>query len=133
MFLGSTPVPLPLANAAMRSVQILKSDHSLRHRLDQNTKLVKAALCAAGKLMEITPGPIVPIVPRSTGDAISTKERLLKAGIFPAFVKYATGPQDGYFRFVISSEHTKAQLSNLLEAIESSTGKRKAKPKGFAW
>jgi 7-keto-8-aminopelargonate synthetase-like enzyme len=117
MFLGSTPLPLPLANAAMRSVQILKSDRSLRARLLANTKVVKEAFRAAGKLLEITPGPIVPIIPRSAREGNDIRRALLKAAIYPPFVKYATGPANGYFRFVISSEHTRDQLETLVHAL----------------
>jgi 7-keto-8-aminopelargonate synthetase-like enzyme len=115
MFLGSTPVPLPLANAAVKSVQILKGDGSLRKRLVANTKIVKEAFCGSGKLYEITPGPIVPVVPRSARDATLMKKSLLEAGIYPPFVKYATGPANGYFRFVISSEHSRRQLEKLVD------------------
>lgn len=118
MFLGSTPLPLPLANAAMKSVQLLKSDRSLRRRLVANVKSVKEALRAAGKLSEITPGPIVPVVSRSAKDATLMRQGLLKAGIYPPFVKYATGPANGYFRFVISSEHSREQLQRLLQILE---------------
>jgi 7-keto-8-aminopelargonate synthetase-like enzyme len=117
MFLGSTPLPLPLANAAMRSVQILKTDLSLRVQLGANVKLVKEALQAAGKMSEITPGPIVPAIPKSTRESNDMIRALLKAGIYPPFVKYATGPADGYFRFVISSEHSRNQLETLVHAL----------------
>lgn len=117
MFLGSTPPPLPLANAALTSVQILKSDKGLRRRLVANTKVVKEALCAAGQLSEITPGPIVPVILRSGRDATRMRRELLEAEIYPPFVKYATGPADGYFRFVISSEHSCEQLEGLLNAL----------------
>ena len=118
MFLGSTPLPLPLANAAIKSVQILKSDRSLRKRLIANVKLVKEALRAAGKLSEITPSPIVPVVSRSAKDATLMRLGLLKAGIYPPFVKYATGPANGYFRFVMSSEHSRKQLQRLLQILQ---------------
>lgn len=126
MFLGSTPVPLPLANAAIRSVRILKSDHCLRERLYTNTKLVKDALCAAGELLEVTPGPIVPVIPRSARDASRLGDGLLKAGIYPPFVKYATGPARGYFRFVISSEHRPGQLETLLEVLSAGREEKKS-------
>jgi 7-keto-8-aminopelargonate synthetase-like enzyme len=119
MFLGSTPLPLPLANAAMRSVQILKNDASLRKRLNGNKNLVKETLHGAEKLSEITPGPIVPVVPRSARDAARIKGELLRAGIYPPFVKYATGPANGYFRFVISSEHSKEQLERLVSTVSA--------------
>jgi 7-keto-8-aminopelargonate synthetase-like enzyme len=117
MFLGGTPLPLPLANAVMKSVQILKRDRSLRERLVGNVKLVKEALCAAGQLSESTPGPIVPVIPCNARDATRLRQELLEAGIFPPFVKYATGPANGYFRFVISSEHNRGQLESLLDVL----------------
>jgi glycine C-acetyltransferase/8-amino-7-oxononanoate synthase len=117
MFLGSTPLPLPLANAAIRSVQILKTDRSLRARLTANVKLVKDALHRAGGLTEITPGPIVPVLPRSAKEQTRIQRELLKSQIFPPFVKYATGPANGYYRFVISSEHSRKQLDSLLEVL----------------
>jgi 7-keto-8-aminopelargonate synthetase-like enzyme len=117
MFLGSTPLPLPLANAAMRSVQILRGDRSLRERLNANVTLVKEALCATGKLSEITPGPIAPVIPASGKEAMGMERELLKAKIYPPFVKYATGPKDGYFRFVISSEHQRKQLEKLTAVL----------------
>jgi 7-keto-8-aminopelargonate synthetase-like enzyme len=124
MFLGSTPLPLPLTNAAMKSVQILKDDKSLRGRSVANVRLVKEALCAAGKLSDVTPGPVVAFVPRSASDATRMRRELVRAGIFPPFVKYATGPKDGYFRFVISSEHSKEQLEKLVGVLTSARGRK---------
>jgi 7-keto-8-aminopelargonate synthetase-like enzyme len=88
-----------------------------------NVKLVKEALGAAGKLSEITPGPIVPVIPRSERDATRMREGLLEAGIYPPFVKYATGPANGYFRFVISSEHSREQLERLVALLTKRDGK----------
>jgi glycine C-acetyltransferase len=121
MFLGSTPLPLPLANAAIRAIKILKRDGKLRERLKANVKVVKDALVGAERRSESTPGPIVPVIPRSARDATRIKERLLGAGIFPPFVKYATGPAEGYFRFVISSEHSGEQLKKLIEVFTKRT------------
>ena len=118
MFLGSTPPPLPLANAALVSLQILKRDKSLRQRLIANTHLVKSALHDAGRLLEMTPGPIVPIIPRNAKQANEIRRELLKASTYPPFVKYATGPTNGYFRFVISSEHGRGQLMKLVELLQ---------------
>jgi hypothetical protein len=42
---------------------------------------------------------------------------LFAAGIFPPFIKYPGGPPNGYFRFVISSEHTRPQLDALLKVL----------------
>jgi hypothetical protein len=45
------------------------------------------------------------------------KARLLAAGIYPPFLKYGAASANGFFRFVISSEHTPAQLNRLAAAV----------------
>jgi 7-keto-8-aminopelargonate synthetase-like enzyme len=117
IFVGSTPLPLPLANAALAGVRILKADRSLRRRLVENAAYVKAALRAAGLTPAETPGPIVPLSPRHPGEAARLQRALLAAGIFPPFIKYPGGPPSGYFRFVISSEHSRAQLNGLIKVL----------------
>ena len=117
MFVGSTPLPLPLANAAMEGIRILKSDKSLRQRLARNAAHVKATLREAGLPLAETPGPIVPLLPRSPSEAARLNRALLAAGIYPPFIKYPGGPPSGYFRFVISSEHSRPQLDALLAVL----------------
>ena len=120
MFVGSTPLPLPLANAALAGVRILKTDKSLRQRLVQNAAYVKAALREAGRPLAETPGPIVPLHPRRPSEATRLNRALLAAGVYPPFIKYPGGPASGYFRFVISSEHSRSQLDAVLSVLLAS-------------
>lgn len=117
MFVGSTPLPLPLANAALEGVRLLKADNGLRQRLAQKAAYVKAALREAGLPLADTPGPIVPLLPRRASEAARLNRALLAAGIYPPFIQYPGGPPSGYFRFVISSEHSRRQLDALLEVL----------------
>lgn len=117
MFGGSTPLPLPLANAALAAVQILRTDKSLRRRLVQNVKHVKNELRKASLEISDSPSPIVAVVPKSEREANLLKSNCLANGVFPSFIKYHGGPKNGYFRFAISSEHTKAQLDALLKSL----------------
>jgi 7-keto-8-aminopelargonate synthetase-like enzyme len=112
---GNTPLPLPLANAALKSIQWLRADRSLRHRLRANTARVKAALRAAGFPLDDNESPIVSVTPVSRSMTTRIERELLRAKIFPAFIHYAKGP--GYFRFAISSEHTGSQLNALADAL----------------
>jgi 7-keto-8-aminopelargonate synthetase-like enzyme len=118
MFIGSTPLPLPLASAALAGIRILKSDRSLRRRLLENAAYVKSALRDAGVALAEQPGPIIPLLPRTATEAARLKKALLAAGIFPPFLKYPGGPPSGYFRFVISSEHSPAQLRALIAVLQ---------------
>ena len=117
IFVGNTPLPLPLAAAALEAVRILKADRSLRTRLARNSRLVKNALGEAGWSMADTPGPILSLVPQDGNEAAALRRRLLAAGIYPPFIQYPGGPASGYFRFALSSEHSQEQLEDLLRVL----------------
>lgn len=127
-FVGSTPLPLPLANAALTAIRLHRNGMGLRRRLRRNVARVKAALCAAGVEVPAGPGAVVPIHPRTANQASALRQALLAAGIYPSFIKYPSGPAAGYFRFVISSEHTPAQLDNLSGVLGRVCGKPLARP-----
>ena len=117
MFVGCTPLPPPLANAALQGVALLQAGGALRKRLAANAAYVKKALRKLGLEVPETPGPIIPIFPRTPGDSFRLQRELLRAKIYPPFIKYPGGPAAGYYRFVISSEHTGAQLDALVRAV----------------
>ncbi|MDB6122397.1 MAG: Aminotransferase class [Pedosphaera sp.] len=117
LFVGNTPLPLPLANAAIQSIRILKADKNLRKRLIQNTNTFKVALNNGGFEIQNNSSPVVPIIPQNAKQTARLNQQLLTSGIYPPFIKYPGGPQSGYFRFVFSSEHTQEQLNLLLKAL----------------
>ena len=118
MFVGSTPLPLPLAAAALKAIRILKADKGLRQRLIHNANYVKSALRTAGFELPEAPGPIAVLPPLTERETPKMKAALLAAGIYPPFINnYPGAPSKGYFRFVISSEHSRAQLDSLVEAV----------------
>jgi 7-keto-8-aminopelargonate synthetase-like enzyme len=117
-FIGSTPLPLPLANAALESLKILtKQGSGLRKKLNQNAEYVKTALRTAGIQFPETPGPIIALFTERPSQTETLKKCLLAAGIFPPFVRYP-GFAHGWFRFVISSGHSRAQLDKLIKVLE---------------
>src|SRR5207244_476425 len=103
IFVGSTPVPLPLATAAVAALEVLRSDPILRKRLANNTDYVRQTLHDSGLHFPDTPGPIIAIFPATPRDAARFSRQLLRAKILPPFILYPGGPASGYFRFVISS------------------------------
>jgi len=117
LFMGSTPLPLPWVNAARQSVKILKAGRHLRRRLWDNSEYVKAVLARAGLATEPTPGPIVCVVPRDSREAAVLRRRLIAHRVYPVRIRYPGGPAGGYFRFAISSEHTRVQLKNVALAL----------------
>jgi 7-keto-8-aminopelargonate synthetase-like enzyme len=117
LFIGNTPLPLPLASAAMAALNIVKGDHRLRSRLERNAADTKERLRRSGLSLPNNPGPIVSVVPKNNRDAAALNRRLLTAGILPPLINYPGAPKGGFFRFVISSEHTKEQLDVLVETL----------------
>ena len=115
-FMGTTPPPPPLAGAALVALKILRSEPARRKRLFANLTYVRRQLSIAGWEIAETPGPIVRLPLMTEADVAKLKKRLLAAGIYPPFLKYGdTAP--GAFRFVISSEHTRAQLDKLAAVL----------------
>ena len=117
MFASSTPLPLPLANAALRSVQLLTSNKSFRVRLLDNAEYLRNELKAAEVILSEAPGPILALYPKRAKEVPRLRAALLAAGIFPPFIRYPGGPPAGYFRFVISSEHSRQQLKILAKVL----------------
>ena len=117
LFGGNTPPPLPLVNAALRAVRLIKSDKSLRRRLQRNVRYVKTNSRRKGFSIADTPSPIISVVPRRARDVARLSKRLLARRIYPGFIRYPGGASSGYFRFAISSEHTREQLGNLVRAL----------------
>jgi 7-keto-8-aminopelargonate synthetase-like enzyme len=120
LFVGNTPLPLPLVAAALTSLQLVRTDPGLRQRLAVKTKFVKTALAHSGFEINDGPGPVIPLTPRNTREADHLKKELLARRIYPPFINYLGGPADAYFRFVVSSEHTPEQLQQLVAALTSS-------------
>ena len=116
-FAASTPLPLPMVCAALEGLRLLRAYPRFRDTLHQNAALVKGRLRAAGLPLPETPGPIFGLLPSNAPAAAALRRRLLRARIFPPFIRYPGGPPGGYFRFVVSSEHDREQLDGLVDAL----------------
>jgi 7-keto-8-aminopelargonate synthetase-like enzyme len=114
---GNTPLPLPLASAATRSLGLLRSDKTLRARLLDNTAFVKERLPAqkAEHHAELT--PVVAVCPEGPAKARRLRDQLLGAGIYPTEISYVD--DEAYFRFALSSEHERKQLERLVEVLQA--------------
>ena len=117
LFVGNTPLPLPLAHAAWHSLRLVRSDQAMRRRLESNTARMKEALREGGFPIADTPSPIVSLTPRDAREAARFRRTLLARRIYPTLIRYPGGPPGGYFRFALSSEHKPRQLDDLLHAI----------------
>ena len=116
-FAGTTPLPPPLAGAALAALKILRGEPARRKRLFHNLAYVRTQLRAAGWAIPETPGPIVRLPAMNEREARKLKKLLLAAGIYPPFLKYPGASAQGAFRFVISSEHRRAHLDRVVEVL----------------
>ncbi|HUL51048.1 MAG TPA: pyridoxal phosphate-dependent aminotransferase family protein [Candidatus Nitrosotalea sp.] len=119
MLIGSTPMPFPLAAAALAALKLVKTDAAMRHRLRDNVGRVRSRLRDAGIDVEDQPGPIVSVTVESKAARELLTKELLSRKIYPSLIQYPGGPAPAYFRFVISSEHTASQLDALARALIS--------------
>lgn len=106
---GNTPTPLPLAYATIASLRLCNS--SLRQRLFRNIELFWKLLGTTG------PENRSPIISFAPANPSTLRRKLLEAGIYPPLIKYPGGPANGYFRFAVSSEHSRRQISALAEVL----------------
>ncbi len=118
LFIGSTPLPPPLANAGLEAVRLMASHGSqLRADLARNADFVKDGLRQAGVPVPEYPGPILRVVPRNQAEVERLSRMLLRAGIYPPLTRYLRKSGNGYYRFVISSQHSMLQLQSLLRVL----------------
>lgn len=116
-FGAATPMPLPLAQAALESVELLRREPGFLERLVQNTAWVKQALSGRDWPSLQTPGPVLAMTPQNPAQAARVRRSLLKHGVFPSLIRYGSGPPSGYYRFAIASEHSREQLERLVAAL----------------
>jgi len=116
-FIGTTPLPLPLAGAVLKAVEILKREPGRRKRLAQNTVYIRKGLRTAGWEIPDQPGPMVRLPAMEKPGIQKLRTQMLEAGIYPPFLKYGSTSGNGYFRIIVSSEHTRGHLDKLLHVI----------------
>jgi 7-keto-8-aminopelargonate synthetase-like enzyme len=108
VIVGATPFPLSHAAAAIVATELL-SESGRRIALDENLR----------RLGIETKVPILARYPANPEEQRRLTRSLLNRGIFPTNIRYQNGPPEGYFRFAISSEHSRAQLDALADALGS--------------
>lgn len=117
LFAGTTPLPPLLAGAALAALRILGRDRGRRKRLQRNARYLRDALRAAGWEIEEAPGPIIRLPALGERAVRKLKSQFLAAKIYPPFLKYGAVSDQGFFRIVVSSEHTLPQLDRVARVL----------------
>ena len=114
IFMGTTPLPPPLAGAAIAAIRILSGSQGARQRekLFANTRRLRERLEIPGWEIAKTPGPIVRLPLKLTSVAAERmRKHFIEMGFYPPFLKYGNFPPA--IRYVVSSRHPEAQLDRL--------------------
>ena len=119
-FVGATPIPPPLAAAALRAIGLLQEHPEWITGLQARMARVRERITALGFPAVDSPAPIVSVTHGDVRRNRRLRTILLKAGIYPSFINYPGCPPGGHFRFAFSSVHTEAEVDALLRAIASS-------------
>ena len=121
-FTGATPLPPPLAAAALRSLELLREHPEMITGLRARTFRARARIRAMGLPSCASPAPILSVTHGDEAKNGRLRALLLENGIYPTFTTYPGCPPGGHFRFALSSLHTDGDVERLLEAIERSCG-----------
>jgi len=81
------------------------------------TAWIRNQLRQSGFEIQDTAGPIVAINLNNRTAAARLEKALLRSGILPPRIHYPGIESEGCFRFVISTEHSTAQLQALVKAL----------------
>ncbi len=118
-FAGCTGLSLPLAAAGMFTVSYLTSNRWKIRRLQEKTIELKERFKAIGLQMPPTPVPVFPLALDDPVRNERLKDKLVKNGIYPSFIRYPGAPAEGLFRFIITSATTDEQINLLFETVKT--------------
>ena len=119
-FTGSTPLLLPLAAAALRSIEILQEHPEMITSLRARTLHFRKRVRAMGLPSCNSPAPVLSVTHRNEAKNQRLRSLLLQNGIYPPFSYYPGCPPGGHFRFALSSVHTDEEVDRLLDSISLS-------------
>jgi 7-keto-8-aminopelargonate synthetase-like enzyme len=116
-FTGATPMPPPMAAAALRALEILQETPVMIMKLRERTLRVRERLRAMGIPSCPSPVPILSVTHQNEVRNQRLKSLLFQNGIYPTFINYPGCPPGGHFRFTLSSLHTDEDVDRLLQTI----------------
>ena len=122
VYRSSTPVPPPLAAAALKAVQIMEEGGAAKVRtLRSRVERLAEGLDSLGLLSKAQrAGAAIPIFtfwfePQRAMTLVY--ESLLGAGILAPLIAYPGGPTEQYFRVVVNACHSESDIDRLLAAL----------------
>ncbi|MEA2077343.1 MAG: pyridoxal phosphate-dependent aminotransferase family protein [Candidatus Marinimicrobia bacterium] len=112
----TSAMPLPMVAAGIASIEYLQENQDLIQNFQQRCLKTKQNLSDLGYDVPIIPSPTISIYIEDHKETDRLKHLLIEANIYPSLIRYPGKPD--YFRFALSSAHTKANIDRLLDVLQ---------------
>ena len=117
-YLFSTSIPPMVAAAADAAIAVIRNDPSRRQRLRDTAQNVRAHISEMGLSITAGNSPIIPIILGDEFAALSAAQFLQEQGLLVGAVRPPTVARgSSRLRITLSSEHTDAEIAQLLAAL----------------
>lgn len=115
---GSSAFPLPLCAAGMKAIELMDRSRDKIQTLRETSLRVKQILVEKGFTLPVTPTPTIPVLFNNHKQTEKLKKLLIESRIYPTYIFYPGGPREGYFRFALSSAHSREEINTFLACID---------------
>ena len=128
-FLFSTSHPPSVAATCIAAFEVLEEEPQLIEELWSNTDFFKEGLKKLGFNTGMSETPITPVIVGDAALAHQFSRELFQAGVFAQGIGYPTVPHGkARIRTIVTATHTREELSQALEIMESVAKKLKILP-----
>lgn len=118
-YIYTTAMPPAVAAATLASIEIVKTEHWRRQRLQELQAAFRVGAQALGYDVMPSGSPILPILVGSAEKALALAAALKQQGILITPIRYPTVAKDeARLRVTLSASHTDTDLKRLLDALE---------------
>ncbi|MRR32999.1 aminotransferase class I/II-fold pyridoxal phosphate-dependent enzyme [bacterium] len=119
IFAGASSIPIVVAAAAAKALQIAREDPDLRRKLWQNVAQAKQGIADLGFSVGSSPVPIVCIPSQPGLNLVRLRDELFSAQIAVEWVQqYTSAPAGGALRIAIFATHTAEQIKRLIDELK---------------
>lgn len=116
---GSAIPPPPMAGATLTSLRLMRTDPTLRQRMEANGNRMRQILNDADIKLADTRHPILGMLLKDEYEAMAMEKHFADYGIWIPYFKYASEPRHNLLRGAARAVYTDVQLDNFEAAVKS--------------
>jgi glycine C-acetyltransferase len=117
-YLFSNSIPPPVAASAIKALDLVEADTSLRDRLFDNARFFRERMTAAGFTLPPGEHPIIPVMLGDAKVAVAMADRLLAEGVYVIGFSFPVVPKgQARIRTQMSAAHTRVHLERAVDAF----------------